>query len=104
MKIYKILSTLLCYPEPELVAAVPELRAALAQYPLFIAPLWPILDDLECSDLIDLQEKYVQTFDRSPAHSLCSKNTAATALICARTSCLIMCRCFWSFCPRWMRP
>lgn len=70
MKIYKILSTLLCYPEPELVAAVPELRAALAEYPLFVAPLWPILDDLECSDLIDLQEKYVQTFDRSPAHSL----------------------------------
>jgi nitrate reductase delta subunit len=70
MQHYQILSTLLLYPEPELIQAVPELRAALAEERHMLAVLEPLLDHLEHEELIVLQQYYVQSFDRTPSHSL----------------------------------
>lgn len=70
MRIYKLLSVLLCYPEHDLTDAVPELRHALADQPQYLITLEPLLDELAANDLITLQQDYVQTFDRTAAHSL----------------------------------
>ena len=74
MKTFKVISMLLCYPEPEWLAALPELEAALADEAGFngeagirMAPLFALLRE---SELIELQENYVATFDRNPSHSL----------------------------------
>jgi nitrate reductase delta subunit len=67
---YQVLSRLLLYPEPELIAHLPELDAALAAVPEQQALLRPLLAHLETSSLIDLQQQYVATFDRNPSHSL----------------------------------
>ncbi|SDN50968.1 respiratory nitrate reductase chaperone NarJ [Janthinobacterium sp. OK676] len=67
---YQILSRLLLYPEPELIAHLPQLDAALAAMPEQHALLRPLLAHLESSSLIDLQQQYVATFDRNPSHSL----------------------------------
>ncbi|MFZ2300929.1 MAG: nitrate reductase molybdenum cofactor assembly chaperone [Gallionella sp.] len=74
MQIYKILSVLLEYPEQELIDNLPEVittvdkntdidveeRAALRRF----------LDYLVSMPLIEVQESYVNTFDRTPEHSL----------------------------------
>ncbi|PHS31894.1 MAG: nitrate reductase molybdenum cofactor assembly chaperone [Methylophaga sp.] len=74
MKLYKILSVLLQYPEQELIDNLPEInewvndtadidkqeRSLLQAY----------LSQLENSPLIKLQEEYVNTFDMVPEHSL----------------------------------
>lgn len=70
MQHYQILSALLLYPEPELLAALPEIEAALADRPAFLQALRPLLDSLAGDSLISLQERYVTTFDRNPSHSL----------------------------------
>ena len=71
MKHYKILSALLCYPQAEMLAGIPEIRALLAdEYADFVPALTPLLDEMAHTDLIHLQERYVQTFDRTPSHSL----------------------------------
>ena len=70
MNQYQILSRLLLYPEPELIAHLPQLDAALAAVPEQQALLRPLLAHLESSSLIDLQQQYVATFDRNPSHSL----------------------------------
>ena len=70
MQHYQILSALLTYPEPELLAALPELQAALADRPQIQARLAPLFGHLADNALIVLQQEYVQTFDRTPTHSL----------------------------------
>ena len=70
MNIYTIVSTLLMYPEPELIAHLPQLDAALAHKPQQQALLRPLLAHLNQNRLIDLQQQYVATFDRNPSHSL----------------------------------
>lgn len=74
MKTFKVLSLLLCYPEPDWLAALPELEAALRDEAGLnrgagerMAPLFTLLRE---SKLIALQENYVATFDRNPSHSL----------------------------------
>jgi len=74
MKTFKVLSLLLCYPESEWLAALPEMHAALEDEtdfnggaPTRLAPLFDLLHE---SKLIALQENYVATFDRNPSHSL----------------------------------
>lgn len=69
MQSFKLLSVLLCYPEPELLAALPELRDLLEQEGSR-QTLAPLLDYLGSTSLIRLQENYVATFDRSTSHSL----------------------------------
>lgn len=68
--IYRILSTLLCYPQEELLAALPEIRQALSNDPEQCDRLEPLLAHLEAHTLIEAQEIYVATFDRNPSHSL----------------------------------
>ncbi|MEO4030407.1 nitrate reductase molybdenum cofactor assembly chaperone [Chromobacterium vaccinii] len=70
MRIHAILSALLCYPEAELVAAVDEIRAEAAEHLQTASLLEPLLQALENEDLIELQQRYVLTFDRNPSHSL----------------------------------
>jgi nitrate reductase delta subunit len=74
MKTFKVLSLLLLYPESDWLAAVPELEAALADEAGLngdaAARMKPLFDLLAQSRLIELQENYVATFDRNPAHSL----------------------------------
>ena len=74
MKTFKVLSLLLCYPESEWLAALPDLESALAAEAGFNGHadkrLAPLFDLLRQSTLIELQENYVATFDRNPSHSL----------------------------------
>ncbi len=74
MKTFKVISLLLCYPESDWLAALPELEDALASEADLngdahtkLAPLFAQLRDTR---LIALQESYVATFDRNPSHSL----------------------------------
>ncbi len=73
MPIYKILSALLDYPEQDLKAALPQLRARLAREPLAEqerAALEGFLAWVEANSLTELEAAYVQTFDLTPEHSL----------------------------------
>ncbi|HAT32356.1 MAG TPA: nitrate reductase molybdenum cofactor assembly chaperone [Janthinobacterium sp.] len=70
MKHYQVFSTLLLYPEAELVAHLPELAQALAATPRWLERLRPLFNHLADSELIELQQDYVMTFDRTPSHSL----------------------------------
>lgn len=70
MQHYRILSALLLYPEATLIGAMPQLEQALAAQPQWLAPLRPLLAYLATTPLIELQQNYVATFDRTAAHSL----------------------------------
>jgi nitrate reductase delta subunit len=74
MRTFKALSALLSYPEAELTAALPEIRAILRDEGLLpadhVAALAPLVEDLAARDLFDLQERYVFLFDRSRSLSL----------------------------------
>jgi nitrate reductase delta subunit len=68
--LYRILSALLCYPEQELLDALPEIRSALLAYPAEAAALDELIIGLATTPLIELQQEYVNTFDRSPLQAL----------------------------------
>ncbi|MGL6223715.1 MAG: nitrate reductase molybdenum cofactor assembly chaperone [Steroidobacteraceae bacterium] len=68
--IYRILSALTSYPDEALQAALSEIRQTLDAWPDARETLAPLTDLLAGDDLIALQENYVATFDRNPAHSL----------------------------------
>jgi nitrate reductase delta subunit len=74
MKTFKVISLLLCYPESDWRAALPELREALASEADVngdaAARMAPLFAQLSDTSLIALQENYVATFDRNPSHSL----------------------------------
>ena len=74
MRTYLALSALLSYPETDMLAALPEIRAALAAESLVPRAarrgLDGLLAELAVADLYDLQERYVSLFDRSRALSL----------------------------------
>ena len=71
LSIYTLLATLLDYPEPELLDAMQEIRQKLEVFPEALqGALQPLLALLKEHPLIELQENYVATFDRNPAHSL----------------------------------
>lgn len=71
---FKILSALLSYPTEELKAAAPAFPAILTEEKLLdprqVDAIAPLAEELRDSDLLDLQERYVQLFDRSRALSL----------------------------------
>lgn len=70
---YKWYSALLCYPEAELLEALPEFRAALNDMPALSAHrggLEAFLAYLSGSGLRELQENYVKTFDHNRRHAL----------------------------------
>lgn len=74
MQILKILSELLCYPEPELIEHLPEIEDALGEEGVLPsadrARLKAWLLDLGRADLMELQTEYVTLFDRGRALSL----------------------------------
>ncbi len=70
MSLYRILSALLTYPEQDLIDALMEIDDALDAYPDAQETLAELTDFFKQHDLIALQENYVATFDRNPAHSL----------------------------------
>lgn len=74
MRLYKVIAVLLTYPEQDWLQSLGELRAAVSaetgrsrRAGRRLDRLWTYL---ERGSLIDLQEVYVETFDRNPAHSL----------------------------------
>jgi nitrate reductase delta subunit len=67
---YQMLSLLLQYPEAELVDALRDIECVLEARPAWRERLQPLLAYLGTTPLIDLQQDYVATFDRNPAHSL----------------------------------
>lgn len=74
MKIYKLLSALLDYPNQDLVEHLPELHEFVAQN-LEIdhaerEALQSFLTHLQSMSVTELQAEYVQTFDMTAEHSL----------------------------------
>ncbi|HVZ06790.1 nitrate reductase molybdenum cofactor assembly chaperone [Rhodopila sp.] len=71
---FKALSALLTYPTEELQRAAGEIRTAIETEGLVDrharAALAPFLDELAAADLFDLQERYVDLFDKSRRLSL----------------------------------
>jgi len=56
MQIYRILSALMSYPQPDLIAALPEIHAELAADPEVLETLQPLLSYLQDNSLISVQE------------------------------------------------
>lgn len=73
-KALKIISLLLSYPNDELLAGAPELKAALDNDEAISREvkllLGRLIDDFAGQDLYDAQERYVYLFDRSRSLSL----------------------------------
>lgn len=69
-RLYWLLSTLLAYPAPWLISGLPDIDDYLTQQPSMRDVLAPLLDRLRTDDLIELQERYVATFDRHPGCAL----------------------------------
>ena len=74
MKALKILSALLCYPQPEMQAALTEMATALErENQLPQTERWALqtfIHQMQRTDLMDLQESYIGLFDRGRALSL----------------------------------
>lgn len=70
MEVYKLLSVLLAYPQQELIESIKEIKTRFEQTGIDYQVMSPLLETLQDNDLITLQEQYVQTFDRTPTHSL----------------------------------
>lgn len=74
MKTYKALGALLEYPTEDMVAALPEILAVIETERLLpvsdAEALEQLIDQLACEDIYDLQEDYVNTFDRGRATCL----------------------------------
>jgi nitrate reductase delta subunit len=73
-KTFKVLSALLSYPDAALIGAATELRQALNEESLLPPEARPLLDtlieDMATGDVYDLQERYVELFDRTRSLSL----------------------------------
>jgi nitrate reductase delta subunit len=74
MKSLHLISLLLQYPSPDLQAVTGDIRQRLAADPALPADgavaLEPLLARLGTADIYDVQETYVELFDRGRAHSL----------------------------------
>jgi len=70
MTIHRVLSALLTYPEQALVDGLGDIDWTLAEWPQARDMLAPLTDVMRREPLIRMQENYVATFDRNPAHSL----------------------------------
>ena len=73
-KTFKALSALLSYPDEALQEAAPELRKVLDEDPLLPperrSGLDALIEEIANDDLFDLQERYVELFDRTRSLSL----------------------------------
>lgn len=74
MRTLKALAVLLCYPNAEMLAALPEISAVLSDENLLadtqLAEVKQLIQQFQHSELLDLQENYVSLFDRGRALSL----------------------------------
>ncbi len=74
MIVLRALSALLSYPTGDLRDALPEIVACIRRSPLVAPsarePLVRLVDELADSDLLDLEARYVELFDRGRATSL----------------------------------
>jgi nitrate reductase delta subunit len=74
MQIFRVLSALLCYPEPDLLDALKELAGALDAEctlpPVARCALVDFMTRLGMTDPLDAQESYVALFDRNRSLSL----------------------------------
>jgi nitrate reductase delta subunit len=74
MKTLKVLSALLTYPTPELLAAAGELKAVLRAEKVLtgghLDAVESLIDDIAGRDLYDAQERYILLFDRTRSLSL----------------------------------
>ena len=74
MKTLKVLSALLCYPQPEIKAAMTEMIMAMdEENRLPQSQCWAVqtlMNQMRRTDLMDLQESYIGLFDRGRALSL----------------------------------
>lgn len=60
----------LSYPDEDLLAKVPLMRAALAEFPGAVESFREVLDALESTPLMESQAHYVREFDLSRRHAL----------------------------------
>jgi nitrate reductase delta subunit len=92
MKLYKVLSVLLDYPDQELIDNLPEIKAWIDNNSEIDAEERALLQgyiaQMENKPLMDIQADYVKTFDMSAEHSLHlthhlfgEENTRLTAII-----------------------
>jgi nitrate reductase delta subunit len=74
MKTLKVLSALLCYPQPEMQAALGEMVEALEEERLLPErerqALRTLMRQMAQMDVMELQERYIRLFDRGRALSL----------------------------------
>lgn len=74
MRIYKLISSLLEYPDQELIDHIPELRKFISEDADILAEeranLSSFLNYLDQANLTSLQAEYVETFDMQPENSL----------------------------------
>ena len=74
MKTLKVLSLLLCYPQPEIQAALGEMAEVLTEERRLPEPqqqaLLALMRQMAQTDVMELQERYVRLFDRGRALSL----------------------------------
>lgn len=73
-RVFRVFAALLSYPSEEIQAAAPQFKTVLGEDGLLPerqqARLGYLIDQLATRDLYDLQERYVQLFDRSKSLSL----------------------------------
>lgn len=71
---FKVMAALLGYPDETIQEAAADFKSVLAEEGIIPQPqqalLAPLIDELAHGDLYDLQERYVELFDRSAALSL----------------------------------
>ena len=74
MKTFKVLSLLLSYPQAEWIEHLDELKHTLEDEKILskrkLKGISELIDRLQTTDLITIQENYVATFDRGASHSL----------------------------------
>lgn len=71
----RALGSLLAYPRREMLEALPEIAAAISSSPLVGAAqkarVAQLITELQCTDPVELEERYVALFDTGRSLSLC---------------------------------
>jgi len=74
MKTFKVLGLLMSYPKPEWLAHLDEFKPTLVEEGFLpkkqLRAVLAFIEELKVTDLYNLQEDYVSTFDRGRSHSL----------------------------------
>ncbi|MGA7205712.1 MAG: nitrate reductase molybdenum cofactor assembly chaperone [Specibacter sp.] len=68
--IYMAAGWVLSYPDAELVARAPMIRAALAEFSGAAAPFAAVLDYWDTTPLLEVQTQYAREFDMGKRHAL----------------------------------